>query len=109
MSDDDTTPDNVITVAFGSDAAPRYPLERAPWRSDTCAHARSRVDARARTVTCVACGVAVDPIDVLDKIANDPEWLKRARADRRRLQAEIEELRGEVMKLRAARRKARTA
>lgn len=38
-----------------------------------CSHARSFVDRAARTVTCRACGVALDPIDVLDAIARDRE------------------------------------
>lgn len=76
MSDDG----NVVSLPVG-DARRKHnqreseiaelPIGRAQFTAGICRHAHSVVDARARTVKCDSCGVPIDPIDLLDRIAHE--------------------------------------
>lgn len=61
---------------------------------DTCQHKTAVVDANARTVICERCGVALDPIQVLVKIAYEDrkldERVELIRKDNERAQAAAE-------------------
>lgn len=116
MSDDG----NVISLPVGdkrrehnqreSEIA-ELPVARARWSMSDCEHLHSIVNARARTVTCDSCGVTLDPITVLDRIAHEfAEPLRRAQeADKRRrdLQESIGRLEREERNAKARVRTAR--
>jgi hypothetical protein len=72
-----------------------------------CEHHQAMVDAHARTVRCVNCKVAIDPIRRLDDIARDASWVARMRLEKAALDREIEELRNQRATLKAAVRRAK--
>jgi hypothetical protein len=101
------TPDQLAEIGRGiialAKAAPSsFPLVQAPWSMTTCRHVERNVDVRARTVTCRACGVALDPIVVLDDIAKDASWVLHMRLEKRKLTEECAALKIEASRLRAA-------
>lgn len=64
---------------------------------DACHHERSEVNEAARTVICRDCGVALDPIVVLARLAHNRERLVR---EGRLLRATVEELHQTLTELR---------
>jgi len=69
-----------------------------------CDHRGSVVDASARTLTCRSCGVALDPIDVLSKLARSRESLVSQGVFLRR---QVDSLRETVATLERAERNAK--
>jgi len=64
------------------------------------------IDKQARLVECSVCGVELDPIDVLDRIAHNSDWVNGLVEARHRLWLEIEDLKKEVTLLKAQKRRA---
>lgn len=115
MSDDSATIVQSVLDDYGikraGDAPPErvYPLVRgtnaaAPY----CQHRQTLVDQKARTVTCAICKVELDPIAVISSIADDATWIAHARIERGRLAKQIADLKQEIAKLKAAKRRATT-
>jgi chromosome segregation ATPase len=77
----------------------------ADWRPRTCAHERSVVSQRARTLQCRDCGVDLDPIDVLSRLANQRE---RELRDAMHVRRELDYLRAELERLRREERNAKS-
>lgn len=76
-------------------------LDELPVRSDRkslgdCHHDRTTVNEAARTVTCRDCGVAVDPIRTLARLAHNREFLVRQgmmlRSEATHLQKRVDDL-----------------
>ncbi len=98
-------------IKRAGDAPPErvYPLVRGTNLAATyCQHRQTLVDQRARTVTCAVCKVDLDPIAVISSIADDPMWIVSARIERGRLAKQIADLKEEIAKLKAAKRRATT-
>lgn len=122
MADDD----NVLALPIGdarrahnqreSEIADLPVSSKRSYSLDACKHAHSVVDARARTVTCSSCGVTLDPIEVLDRIAVEfAEPIRRVHEAQRRFRELSEnvwrlerEERNAKGRVRAARRRALT-
>jgi hypothetical protein len=82
-----------------------FPLSnrRRDYSKPTCFHSgMALVDGLARTIECSVCGVALDPIDVLTKIANDADWTVTLRTEKMQLSKEIEALKEERAKLKGS-------
>ncbi len=72
---------------------------------DTHEH-HAHVDNRARTVVCGTCGVPMDPIAALYRVACEASWVASLRRDRADLEREIAGLKVEVSNLKAAKKRA---
>lgn len=92
-------------IALAKAAPTSFPLVQATWSIARCRHIEKNVCRQARTLTCRACGVALDPIVVLDDIAKDSSWVLSMRLEKQKLGEEIATLKAEAAKLRAAKRK----
>jgi len=97
-----------IGIVAGRSIERDYPLTRARLDVAYCPHRTHVVDGTARVVQCKACGVALDPIKCIEQYAADPAWILHARKERAALEKEIDALKQERLKLRAAKRRAKT-
>lgn len=83
------------------------PIERTfiplPAGTRMCLHPTAQIDGGARRVVCKGCGVDLDPIKVLEKVAGEYRWMLHIRTETRHLEATVERLKAEVAKLRATR------
>lgn len=107
---DDKRPDNVVYLHRAEDRPAsqgnrKYPLKNRRYAPNVCQHNDQIVDKSARTVECGKCGVLLDPIDVIHGYALDPEWIEYSRKERKELEQTIEDLKAEIAKLRATKRR----
>jgi hypothetical protein len=71
-----------------------------------CPHRSSLVDTQARRIECSTCGAMLDPFDVLDQLVSDVEWMRMMLLERTKLEKDVGDLRAEIVRLKAARRRA---
>ncbi|TAK27238.1 MAG: hypothetical protein EPO40_16575 [Myxococcaceae bacterium] len=81
----------------------RGPHLRRVARKPYCSHPRYAVDVVAREVFCEDCDTELDPIKVMETLALEVERWRYMVTEQGRLTAEVEALKVEVTKLRAAR------
>ena len=81
----------------------RGPHLRRVARKPYCNHPRTAVDVVAREVFCEDCDADLDPIKVIETLALEVERWRYMVVERARLTAEVDALKTEVTKLRAAR------
>lgn len=96
----------VIELKPGDFPLQRGESKRSKIHGRHCAHLYVLVDAGARELECKSCGASVDPIAWIDILARDPEWIRHARREKEALVKEVDSLKDEVKKLKAARRRA---
>lgn len=72
----------------------------------TCLHSRTEVDESARKVRCATCRADLDPIHVLAVLAREVDAWAHLHAAKRALGKACEELKAEVQRLKAAKRRA---
>lgn len=107
---DDKSPGNVFYLHRAEDRPAnqgdrKYPLKNRRYAPNVCQHYEQVIDERARTVECGKCGVLLDPIDVIQGYALDPEWIDHARKERKELEQTIVDLKDQIAKLRATKRR----
>jgi hypothetical protein len=79
-------------------------LRNGPPRDEkqaACFHRQRVVCASARTMECADCGASLDPIAILSDIAHDADWVVALRAERKKLEADVETLRAQASSTRA--------
>lgn len=82
---------------------PALPLNNV--HGSYCTHGRTLVDANARSVTCAACKVVLDPIAVLHRLALDWDRHAWARGEFVKLGRDIAAMKTELKNLRAQKRR----
>jgi len=107
MADDESKGlDNVVRPAF-SVIGLRQGRCMSSAKKASCFHwNHAVVDVHARVVECSACRTELDPIAVLDRIAHRADTFRWMTAEEKRLRAAISELKEEVKRLKAAKRRA---
>jgi len=91
----DPPPDNVRRIDFS-------PIGLSSGRvAQYCTHSHSIVDGHARKVRCKACGVDLDPIEVLAKLARRADAFLWTVKEERRIKERITELKKEEARIKA--------
>lgn len=73
----------------------------------TCFHSGTvLVDFLARTLECAACGAQIDPMSELNKIAREADWTLSMRAEKKKLEQELEALKVQIRGAKATKKRA---
>lgn len=98
-----------LTLVLG-EAGDDAPVRSRPRKAGYCGHRRVELDGTARRVYCRDCGDEVDAWETLSMLAAEPERWERhretARADAKRAQAELDDLKRRVRNAKAQLRRA---
>lgn len=99
-----------LTVITGGDEGGVLLTRKARDHHKFCGHLTFELDDHARRIYCGGCGVEVDPIDVLTKLARVPDkWRAqrdRAKREAERATAELADIKRQVRNAKAQLRRA---
>lgn len=93
----------VISLAGRTHSERRDRVRKASKLKPYCQHEFAVIDYQARAVECDKCGAPLDPLAVLNTVANDVAWVEHLEREKARLAKEVGELKTEVERLKAAR------
>lgn len=93
----------VISLAGCAHSERRDRVRKSTNLKPYCPHEFAVIDYQARVVECDRCGAPLDPIAVLNTVANDVAWQEHLEREKTRLAKEVGELKTEVERLKAAR------